>query len=71
MAKIIDAVRHAVETSDQTRYRIAKESGVSAGQLCRLVHRESGLSVETAERLAEYLGLEIIVRQKGRTRRMK
>jgi transcriptional regulator with XRE-family HTH domain len=70
MSKLVDAIRSAVEASGQSRYRIAKESGVSAGQLSRLVNRERSLSVETVERLAEYLGLRIVLepakRGKGR-----
>jgi len=66
MAQLVDAIRMAVEASGQTRYRIAKESGVSAGQLSRLVNGERGMSVETIERLATYLGLEIVIRQKRR-----
>lgn len=67
MATVLETLRRAVEQSDETRYRIAKESGINASQLARLVSGERGLSLETAERLAEYLGLEITVRpQLGR-----
>ena len=64
MAQLLDAIRRAIEASGQSRYRIAKESGVTAGQLSRLVNGERGLSVETLERLATHLGLEIVVRPK-------
>lgn len=57
MAELLDAIRREIETSGQTRYRIAQGSGVSAGQLSRLVNGERGLSVDSLERLAEYLGL--------------
>lgn len=67
MARLTDAIRRAVEASGKTRYRIAKESGVSAGQLCRLVNGERGLSVDTIERLADYLGLRITIEPKGKT----
>ena len=68
MAKLVDAMRQAVETSGKTRYRIAKESGVSAGQLSRLVSGERGMTVDTIERLAEYLGLEIRIAPKEKKR---
>lgn len=64
MSKTLKALKLAVETSDQTRYQIAKGSGVSQGQLSRLVNDERGLSMATAEQLADYLGLEIAVRPK-------
>ena len=71
MATILDDLRRAVETSNETRYRIAKDSGINASQLSRLVRGERGLNLETAERLADYLGLEIIVRPKRRARKVK
>jgi transcriptional regulator with XRE-family HTH domain len=70
MGQLLDAIRVAVESSDKTRYRIAKESGVSAGQLSRLVNGERGMTVDTIERLADYLGLQITIapktKKKGR-----
>lgn len=68
MARLVDAIRRAVETSGKTRYRIAKESGVSAGQLSRLVNGERGMTVDTIERLADYLGLRITIEPKTPTK---
>lgn len=65
MSKLVDEIRRAVETSGKTRYRIAKESGVSAGQLSRLVNGERGMTVDTIERLADYLGLQITIEPKA------
>lgn len=67
MAKLVDAIRRAVEASGKTRYRIAKESGVSAGQLSRLVNGERGMTVDTIERLADYMGLRITIEPKAPT----
>jgi transcriptional regulator with XRE-family HTH domain len=67
MGQLLDAIRRAVESSDKTRYRIARESGVSAGQLSRLVNGERGMTVDTIERLADYLGLQITIAPKGKT----
>lgn len=71
MAKLLDTIRRAIETSGKTRYRIAQEAGIAQSQLSRLMSGECGLNVETIERLAAYLGLEIVVRPKRgrRTRR--
>lgn len=69
MAGLLDEIRRAVDTSGKTRYRIAKESGVSAGQLSRLVNGERGMTVETIERLAEYLGLKISIQPKNKTKK--
>jgi len=66
MAKMIEQIRRALEASGKTRYRISQESGISQGQLSRLVSGERGLTVDTLERLAECLGLEITIRPKRR-----
>lgn len=70
MTRILDAICEAIEASDKTRYRIAKDIGISQAHLSRLMSGERGLSIDTLERLADYLGLEITIRhrrrQKGR-----
>lgn len=68
MATVLDALRRAVENSNESRYRIAKGSGINASQLARLVSGERGLRIETAERLADYLGLQLVLKQKRRVR---
>lgn len=69
MSYLLDEIRRTIRNSEQTRYRIAKESGMSQGQLSRLMTGERGLSVESIELLAEYLGLEILVRPKRHSRK--
>ena len=64
MSKILDALINTIEQSDEPRSRIAIGSGVDASQLCRLVSGERVLGIEAAETLADYLGLEIIIRPK-------
>ncbi len=70
MSTLVDTIKKAITASGKTRYRIAKDTGVTQGQLSRLMTGECGLSVESVEILAEYLGLEITIkpkrRQKGR-----
>ena len=63
---MLQQIRAAVEAGDKSRYRLAKESGISEGQLSRLMSGERGLSVANVEKLAAALGLEIIIRPKGR-----
>ena len=66
-SRIRQAIRHAIEVSDQSRYRIAKETGISEPALCMFLHGQRGMTLERLEYLADYLGLEIIIRpQKGR-----
>ena len=62
MTGLVNAIRCAVMRSKKTRYRIAKESGVSAPQLCRLVHGQGDLAVSTVEKLAKCLNLRITIK---------
>ena len=71
MSSVMDQLRAAVESSDESAYAIAKGSGVARSQVSRLLSRERDLSWEAAERRAEYLGLEIVVRPKRGKRRSK
>lgn len=68
MADLLTEIRKAIETSGQTRYRIAKGSGVSQAQLSRLMSGEAGMSIGNVERLSAYLELEIVVRPKRRVK---
>ena len=68
MGQLTKAIRAAVKASEQTPYAIAKSAGVARSQLSRLLSGERGLNSETIERLADFLGLEIVIRPK-RTRK--
>lgn len=69
MGNLLDEIRASILKSGQSRYRIAKETGIGQPQLSRLMKGERGLSIEALERLAEYLGLEIVIRPRRRTGR--
>ncbi len=66
MARLLDEIRNAIEASGKTRYRIAKESGIAESVLSRLMSGECGLSIDALETLADYLGMEILMRPKRR-----
>lgn len=68
MSQLTDAIRKAITESDQAPAAIAKGAGVARSQLSRLLSGERGMSAEGLEKVAEYLGLEIVVRPK-RTRK--
>ena len=53
MPGLVNAMRRAVMQSKKTRYRIAKESGVSAPQLCRLVHGQGRSSSQHGRKVGE------------------
>ena len=69
MGQLSGEIRTAIETSDETAYAIAKGAGVARSQVSRLLSRERGLSTDTIERLAAYLGLEVVIRPKRRSRK--
>lgn len=70
MSKVLKAIRDAITESGKTRYTISKQTGIDQSQLSRLMQGRTGLSLETLEKLTEFLGLEIVIRarrKKGRT----
>jgi hypothetical protein len=65
--KFSDQIRQAIGDSGESRYRIAKETGLNEAALGKFFHGERGLSMESLDKLAEYLGLEVVTkRRKGR-----
>ncbi len=54
-----DQVRKAMDASGISRYRIAKETGISQATLSRFMSGDAGISLEYLDRLAEFLVLDI------------
>jgi len=71
MTYLLDAIREGMEASGKSRYRISQDLGITQGHLSRVMSGERGLSLETYEQLADYLGLEIIVRPKRQRRKAR
>ena len=71
MSKILDEIRRAIEASDKTRYRLSKETSIPQSQLSRLMTGEKGLSFEALERLAEALGIEIVIQKRKKVKHGK
>lgn len=61
MNSIFEQIRKAIKASEKTRYRLSKETGIPQSQLSRLMSKQEGLSVENIEKLADAMGLEIII----------
>jgi len=68
MSELLSELKRAMAESGKTRYRLAKESGVAESALCRLVSGERGLSVEAAEKLADAMGLRVVLQPKEKTK---
>lgn len=71
MSKVLDHVCNAVRDSGQSRYAIAKATGIPQSQLSRLVNKQQALSIDTLEILADHLGLELILRPKRKQHKGK
>jgi ribosome-binding protein aMBF1 (putative translation factor) len=55
---ILQRITEAIAKSGQTRYQISQDTGVKQTVLFRIVHGGS-CSMETADKLCEYLGLDL------------
>ena len=61
---ITEQLRQAIESADASRYRISKSTGVTEAALSRFVNGKAGLSLESVDRIGEFLDLELVTRQK-------
>ena len=65
-----DQLRQAIDDSGLTRYRIAKETGISESALAQFYNGHRGLSMEALNALGEFLQLKIMLgrrpHQKGK-----
>lgn len=64
--RISDRLRDAILTSERSRYRLAKDSGVTEAALSRFVRGERSLSLESVDALCEALGLELVGHRKSK-----
>ena len=58
---LTDQLRQAIDDSGLTRYRIAKEAGISESALAQFYNGHRGLSMESMNALGEFLQLRIIM----------
>ncbi|MHB1035095.1 MAG: helix-turn-helix domain-containing protein [Pirellulales bacterium] len=61
---LTDQLRQAIDDSGLTRYRIAKETGISESALAQFYNGHRGLSMQALNALGQYLELTITL---GRT----
>ena len=60
--KFSDQIRQAVIQSGMTRYAIWKATGIDQANLCRFVNGEAGMTFGSLDKLADLLGLEVVVK---------
>lgn len=61
---ITAVLKAAIKESGLTRYRIAKDTGITEATLCRFVQGETSLRLDKADVLADYLGLGVVRKSK-------
>jgi ribosome-binding protein aMBF1 (putative translation factor) len=57
---ISDALKEAIESSGLTHSRISKSSGVSIGVIDRFVSGKRGITLDTASKIAQSLGMRLV-----------
>jgi transcriptional regulator with XRE-family HTH domain len=65
--KLTDQLRQAIDDSGLTRYRIAKETGISEATLSKFYLGQRGLSMEALNALGECLQLTIHLGRRAET----
>ena len=58
---ILESIAKAIKESGKSRYQISKETGIDNAVLCRITTGSGtgSCSIETADILCKYLGLEL------------
>jgi len=64
--KLSEQIRRAIESCGKTRYRIAKETGISESMLSCFMHGTANLSMDALDRLAEYIGLTVALKKRSK-----
>lgn len=62
LRRLADQIRAAIEMSQLSRYEMSKQSGVDEATLSRFVNGKGSLSLESIEKLALVLDLQIVVK---------
>lgn len=58
--ELSDQLRAAILAAPVSRYQMARETDVAESMLSRFVHRTRSLDLTTVDKLAAYLGLELV-----------
>ena len=66
MVRLTDQLRSAIDGSGMSRYAVAKAIGLDQSTLSRFMSGKAGLSIETIDKLGEFLGLQLVTAKKHR-----
>jgi len=65
---ISEQVRQAIRDADCTRYAISKATGIDQAVLSKFLSGERGMSLDSLDKLAAFLKLDITVRKSRRAK---
>ena len=60
-ARFSDQIRTGIETAPVSRYELSRRTGISQAVLSRFMHGKGGLSMDGLDRIAEELGLAVVI----------
>jgi plasmid maintenance system antidote protein VapI len=66
---LADQLREVIESRGLSSYGLARDSGVSAAVISRFRAKERDITLETADRMAEVLGVRLVEVAKAKGRR--
>jgi len=61
---LADQIRREIKRQRISGYRLAKESGVSQGVVCRFMNGKRDIGLSTASKLVKTLRLELVTKKK-------
>lgn len=64
MRKLSDQIRAILKSCGESRYSISKATGISESTLSKFATGQRGLPMNTLDRLAEHLELQIVIRKR-------
>lgn len=67
--RISDQLRDAISNSGLSRYRIAKETGLSESLLSRFMSSQRGLSLDAIDKLGLHLGFSLRTTRPSKNRK--
>ena len=68
MGEMNEKLIHAMKQSGKTTYEICKATGLDKGAMSRFLAGTTDLRLESANKLADFLGLELTAKKKGKRR---
>jgi DNA-binding phage protein len=66
---ITERIQEAIRSGGMSRYALSHRTGVDQALLCRFLKGQSSMSFETADKVLDALGLEVVIRPRHSTKK--